>query len=198
MKYRLIFVLSVLCPISAFASESPFSYNFVSAGYSSGSVTVSGTSLDTSGTGLGASIATSDSTFIRGSFGNGSLKVGTATVALDDWSLGFGGRMPLASTTDLVGSLSYVSSTLSYNGAWITSTGYSFDGGLRHALGDKAELAGGVGVAITGSDQIQTTSVNVGARFKVSDGFSLGVGYARSRNTSATSSGFGVNGRVEF
>jgi len=182
---------------SAFAEDSPFKYNYLQAGYSTGTMTVSST-YNTSSTGIGASIATSDSTFITGGLSQGTLTVGTASVNLDSSSIGFGGHMSLAEKTDLVGSLSYLSSTASYNGAWVTATGYSFDGGIRHAISDMVELVAGAGVSITGDDQVQTTSFNLGARYKFSNSFSIGVGYAKASNTTATSSGFGVSGRLEF
>ncbi len=183
---------------SAFAQDSPFNYNYLQAGYSTGTVTVSSTSYDTSSAGFGASIATSDSTFITGGFSQGTLTVGTASVNLDNWSLGFGGHTSLSEKTDLVGSLSYLSNTVSYNGAWVRTTGYGFDAGIKHAISDKVELVAGAGVSITGDDRIQTTSLNIGSRYKVSNNFSLGVGYATARNTTGTSSGFGISGRLEF
>lgn len=180
------------------AQNSPFSYSYIQAGYSSGTVDVAGVSLNTSGTSLAASVATSETTFITGSLGSGTIKVGGISANLDDWSIGFGGRMPLSTTTDLVGSVSYLSNTLSANGGWIKETGYGLNAGVRHALGEMVEVGAGAGLAITGSDRVQTTSFGIVGRFKVSKGFSIGGGYSVARNDAATSRGFGINGRLEF
>lgn len=192
------FTVAILSATSAFAQSSPFSYSYIQAGYGSGTVDVAGVSLNTSGTSLAASVATSEATFITGSFGNGTVKVGGISANLDDWSIGFGGRMPLSTATDLVGSVSYLSTTLSANGGWIKETGLGLNAGVRHALGEMLELGAGAGLAITGSERVQTTSFNFGGRFKVSNGFSIGGGYSVARNDTATSSGFGINGRLEF
>ena len=106
--------------------------------------------------------------------------------------------MPVSTTTDLVGSVSYLSSMLSDSGGWIKVTGYGLNAGVRHALGEMVELGAGAGLAITGDDRVQTTSFNIGGRFKVSKGFSIGAGYSVARNDASTSSGFGINGRAEF
>jgi hypothetical protein len=192
------FLLALPFQISAFAQESPFNYNYLQAGYSTGTVTASSNSYNTSSAGIGASIATSDSSFIIGGISQGTLTVGSASINLDNWSIGFGGHMGLSEKTDLVGSLSYLSNTLSQNGAWVRTTGYGFGAEIKHAISDKVELFTGVGVSITGDDRVQTTNFNLGGRYKISNNFSFGVGYATARNTTATSSGFGISGRLEF
>jgi hypothetical protein len=200
MKISIKALLFLVLPfqLSAFAQDSPFNYNYLQAGYSTGTVTVSSASYNTSSASIGGSIATSESTFVLGNFSNGTLTVGTASVNLDSSTIGFGGHMSLSEKTDLVGSLSYLSSTMSYNGSWVTTTGYGFDGGIKHAVSDKVELVAGAGLSITGDDRVQTTNISLGTRFKVSNSFSLGAGYVNARNTTASSRGFGVSGRVEF
>jgi hypothetical protein len=193
-----IFFLCIFSSVSAFAENSPFNYNSLQAGYSSGSVTVSGVSYNTSGTNLGASLATSDTTFITGGISQGTLNVGSASVDLDAWSFGFGGHLSLSDKTDLVGALSYLSNTVSLNGSWVKTTGYGFDGAIKHAVSDKLELVAGAGLSITGSDNVETTSLNIGARFKVSKDFSIGVSYGSASNTSGSSTAFGGTGRFEF
>lgn len=193
-----IFTFGVLSITSAFAQKSPFSYSYIQAGYSSGNIKVGGLSLKTNSPGLGLSITTSDRTFIAGSISSGKISIGGSSVNIDNRDIGFGVRTPISDSTDLVGMISYVSSTLSNNGAWITETGYSLDAYLRHALSEKVELASGVGLAVTGSERTQTTSAFIGARFKVSDGFSIGVNGSSAKNNTATSSGLGVIGRVEY
>ncbi len=197
-KAIITFFTAAVLSTSAFAQSSPFSYSYIQAGYGSGTVDVAGVSLNTSGTSLAASVATSETTFLTGSFGSGTVKVGGVSLDLDDWSIGFGGRMPVSTTTDLVGSVSYLSNTLSYNGSWIRETGYGLNAGVRHSLGEMLELGAGAGLAITGSDRVQTTSFNIGGRFKLSKGFSIGGGYVAAKNDASTSSGFGINGRLEF
>jgi len=195
---KALLFLSFVNPIYATAQDSQFNYNSLQAGYSSGTIKVNGASINTSGTTFAGTFATSKNTFITGSVGTGTLNEGGVSVDLNNSSFGFGVNSSLSEKTDLVGSLSAVSSTLSLNGSWITSTGYSFDGAIRHALSDKVELVAGAGLSITGSDQLRTTSTYLGPRFKVSKEFTLGFNYGNSSNTYATSSGFGGFVRLDF
>lgn len=193
-----IFTIGVISTTSAFAQKSPFSYSYIQAGYSSGNINVGGLSLKTNSPSIGLSVATSDRTFITGSIGKGTIKLGASSANIDNRSLGFGLRTPISTATDLVGTISYIRTTLSSEGEWVYSTGYSLDAYIRHAVNQNVELAAGVGLGITGSERIQTTSAFVGARFKVSDGFSIGVNGTSAKNNTATSSALGISGRIEY
>lgn len=187
---------SCLLATGAQAQQSPFSYNYLQAGIAGGTMKIAGASLDVTGYGVGGSVATGDNAFLVGNFSDGQAKVGALTVNQDSLSLGVGGHVPLGNQTDLLGGLSFLRGTTRVLGYWETSTGYEFDVGLRHALTDKLEVNGGLGISVIGSERVRTTSLSVGLRYKVADKISLGVGYSSATNSGADSSG--VNGSLRF
>lgn len=195
-KFLLTICLGGLVATGAQAQQSSFNYNYIQAGYGGGTMTVGGATLDTSGFGLGASVALGDSGFVTASYGDGRLKVGALTVNQSDYAIGVGGHASLGKQTDFVGGVSYVGGKISVLGYWETATGLGFDVGLRHAVTDKLEVNGGLSLAIMGSDHVQTTSLGVGARYKVAEKVSLGVGFVASSNESVSSRA--VNGNVRF
>jgi hypothetical protein len=170
--------------------KSPFSYNSISAGYQSGTINLStGTNWNTTGFSFGGTAAINDSMFLGGSLANGTAKRNGVSVDQNAYSFGLGGHTALSNQTDLVGSASYISSRASIYGYSYTVTGLGFDLGLRHALTEKLEINGGVGLTILGSDRTQTSSANIGLRYKLADKFSIGVNYTGSNSDGGTSQG---------
>jgi len=178
--------------------QSALSYSNISAGYQSGSINLSGVTLDTSGYGIAVSAAVSDSLFLLGSLSDGTAKISGVSVDQNTFSFGLGGHTPLSKQTDFVGSISYINSKASIYGYSSTVTGLGFDLGLRHALSEKIELNGGVGLSILGSDRVQTSSVGIGVRYKIADKLSLGVGYIGTNSDNVTSQGVTGTLRVDF
>jgi len=187
-----------LLAAGAHAQESPFSYSFVQAGFSSGTTEVVGLKFDTTALSLGGSVALGSHAFLTGSVSDGTAKLGGISINQNVTSVGLGGHFPLGSQTDALGAISYLRGKAAALGYWSIVTGLGFDLGLRHAVTDRLEINGGLGLYVLGSERVQTTGFSVGARYKVAKQVSLGVGYSASSNSAESSSGFGASVRFEF
>lgn len=140
-------VFSFFAPQIAAAAESPLSYNSLSAGYHMGTVKfASGTSVDLTGFQVDGSLELGSTAFITGSFLDTSGKVSGQTLSADVWSLGVGGRFPLAATTELAPSLRYVNQQVNIAGTSTSKTGYGIGVDFRHLVSEEVELFGGAGV----------------------------------------------------
>lgn len=191
-----MFALVATCA-SAQTSKTPFGYNFIQLTSNSGSVDSNGYSFDTSSFGVGASLLIDDDTFITGVISNGNMKLGNFSADDTTYSFGFGVRVPVNNKTDANLGVSYISTTAS--GDLIgTMTGYDLSAGLRHALTDKLEINGRVGLSVLGSARIQTTFFSTGLRYQLVDNISLGVGYGSSSNNDAAGQSFSGSLRVDF
>jgi len=187
-----------LLSTSVFAQKSPFSYNYVEAGYGFGTIEVLGASFDTTGFGVSGSASLNDSIFLGGSFTDGQAKLNGVTINQDTWTLGVGARLPAGQSTDFVSTISYINSRLSALGAAETVTGYGVDIGLRHLVGEKVELSAGVGMSILGDDNERTTDFSAGLRFRVSKEASVGISYTAANADGGDSRTTLISARLEF
>jgi hypothetical protein len=179
---------------------SPFSYSYIQAGYGSASLKTDGASSVTlDGFNISGSVALNETVFAIGSYQDSSGKVSGVTISVDSWSLGAGMRFPIAPSTDLVGTFSYINQkTGSSGGSSETTTGYSGDVGFRHLLSEAVEVNGTVGMTIAGDDNDRQTDWGLGVLVKVSKQSSVGLAYQGSSFDGGSSSLVGAAIRFEF
>ncbi len=180
------------------ATPAPFSYTIAEISYLNGSADIAGSKLDMTGMSLTGSVAVNDSLFVSGSYGDGKAKISGSTIKSNTFSLGFGGHIAIGSQTDLVGSLSYINSKVTAPGRSQSDNGYGFNLGVRHAVTKELELNAGLGMTFLGADNDRTTTLSAGARYKVADKISLGLGYTNSSADAGNSRGFLGSVRMEF
>jgi hypothetical protein len=195
-KLSALLISGTLLTTAAQAQQNPFSYNFIQAGYSIGTVKVDLVpgSVDTSGYGVSASGLVSENIFLTGSYGTQELKYDSLSGDQDQWTLGLGYRTPINSQTDLVGLISYIST----DGDLGQYTGGSIDLGVRHALSESLELNGSVGLIILGEDNDRTIGATVGLRYKVAQNTSIGLSVSASDNDGGSGTSGGLSARFEF
>jgi len=199
MKVKSLFAATVLAAAAAGpAMAENFSYDYIQAAYSTGDVKVSGSTVDTSGVGFSTSFSINDSFHIMAGVANQDLEYGSLNADVDSFNVGIGARTSISSTTDLTGSVSYISNETTVMGFVDKATGYGVDLGVRHKLSDTLELLAGVGYTSVGSPKIGTTSVSFGGRYKLDKNFSIGAGYSFATNNGADGKNFLVAARFEF
>lgn len=181
------------------SQQSPFSYNYVQAGYGSASIKSDGVATITlTGYNLSGSAAVTDNVFILGSYQDTSGKLSGVTINSDGWSLGGGARLPMSPATDFVATLSYISQKTSASGEADTTTGYSGNVGIRHLISESVELNGGVGLTISGDNNDRLTDWELGLMFKIAKQVGLGIAYQGSSFDGGSVSGVGAAIRFEF
>jgi long-subunit fatty acid transport protein len=142
---------------------------------------------------LHGSYALQDKLFLFGGLGHQTGEVSNANKDVNSLSIGIGYHSPIDPGTDLVfgASLAHANSESGTPNSSIDGTGYTLQGGVRHAIGDKWELDGTVGYTDFSSSS-SNTWLEVGGVYRMTpnlglcgalmvsdniDTFSLGIRY---------------------
>jgi opacity protein-like surface antigen len=180
---KILLVLAIAAAASGVAAQTKqasFDYSYFEVGYTSGSIKVGSAKFDTSGYGIGLSAAITPDLFLTADFANLDTEVGLNEIDTRGFSLGLGGHSSIGPKTDLIGGFSIGRIRASLGSARQDSTNLGIDVGLRHALTEKLELNGGLGLSHLTRDKVQTLGASIGVRYKLAQRISFGVDYSYS------------------
>lgn len=167
-------------------------YTYVEAGYTSIDQDDPIDSVD--GFTLGGSLAVTDTVhlFARYLDGEADFSIAGFSGSLDvqQWAVGAGLNLPVATDTDFVGRLAYVKAEVDGFGASADGDGYALSAGLRTVRG-KWDLEGAV--VYTDIEDEDDTALDLRAQYLFTPEFSVGPTVSLGDNV-----GFGVNFRYAF
>ncbi|MGK0224026.1 MAG: opacity protein-like surface antigen [Limisphaerales bacterium] len=164
-------VLPVTASTTALA-EDKLSYDYIQATYIDTEIDDRNFNVDGDGLGISGSVSLNDNFFVNAGYASQEFDRG---VDVDQWSIGLGGHMPLSSSTDLVGTVSYVDSEVDARFGSIHADGYGLGLGVRSRIVDNIELEAGINYVDLG-DGGDDTSVAFGGRYYFTEQFSAGAG----------------------
>lgn len=152
------------------AEADTLSYTYLRGGYVNTSLDNS--SVDGDGVGLEGALGLNDSVFLLGNTTFQEFDFGIDVTRIE---IGVGGHVPLANRLDAVGSVSYLHAEVDAGPADSDNNALGLGLGLRGRLTDSLELKGGVKYADV--DRFRDDlSLNVGARYFLTQQFALGAG----------------------
>lgn len=178
----------------AIAQESSISYDFIEVQVAKGEML----DEDFTGYGVEGSFSISDSFFVQGSYAMGETDdefgfgFQSEEIGVRGFTAGLGYRMSLSSSTDLVTSINYVGSEAEFLDLSEDVNGYGIELGLRSMVLSNVELEGMIGY-VDGSDLEGETAFDVNAKFFVTPGIALTLGYTDSDESKGVTAGLRFN-----
>ena len=189
-KLRHGVMLALVTTISTPVLAEDMSYTYIQGAYIDTEIDERNFEVDGDGVAFSSSAALGDTFFLQADYATQEFDFG---IDLDQWAVGLGAHLPIASNVDLVGSLNYVRAEVDTNIGDLDDDGYGVAVGLRSRLTDYFELEGGMNY-VDLNDTGDGTSFNVGGRYYFTPAFALGVGYQVGDDVNTWTAGF----RYEF
>ncbi|HEU0225197.1 MAG TPA: outer membrane beta-barrel protein [Steroidobacteraceae bacterium] len=159
--------LLAVMPLAAQAADG-MSYSYVDLGYNE--IDIDGAPSG-DGLGLRGSIGFAENFFAFAEYANFGFP---ASVDVDVYSVGLGGRLGVSDRVDLVGRVGYTEADFSAGGFSADADGYLVSAGVRAEVAEGFELEGSVIYSDYGSSGGDDTELAVGGRYFFTENFAAG------------------------
>ncbi len=165
-------LLAIAAAISTPAlADDRLSYNYIEGMYLDTEID-DGLDVDGDGYGVTGSMELTDALFLKASYANQDFDFG---IDASRWTAGLGAHTPLANNLDLVGEIGYVDAEIDTGFGDVDDDGYYAGVGLRARVAQHFELEGGLNY-IDLDESGDNTTVNLGARYYLTEQFAIGAG----------------------